>query len=95
MAVYSYRKRAFLNPASIDMDSYIHAVVESSLNGDYKWTTNVLTIADCRRRIILEFVLGTKRHRRISLRKINLLIEILTAFRDALQREIAFIEKSK
>jgi hypothetical protein len=39
--------------------------------------------------------LGTTRHRRTSLKKINLLIEVLTAFRDALLREIAAIEKSK
>ena len=55
----------------------------------------MLTMADCRRRIQFEFFLGTKRARRISLAKINLLIDILTAFRDALTKEIALIEKSK
>ena len=59
------------------------------------WGHYMLTIADCRRRIQLEFFLGTKRTRRNSLRKINLLIDILTAFRDALVKEIALIEKAK
>jgi hypothetical protein len=53
----------------------------------------MLTIADCRRRIQLEFFLGTKQARRISLAKINLLIDMLTKFRDALANEIALIEK--
>ncbi len=39
--------------------------------------------------------LGTKRERRRSLAKINLLIAILTRFRDVLTKEIALIEKAK
>jgi hypothetical protein len=53
----------------------------------------MITIADCRRRIQLEFFIGTKRARRISLAKINLLIDVLTEFRDALTKEIALIEQ--
>ena len=94
-SIFTFRKRTFLNPASTDHTSYIHAVVESSSDGDYRWGTNMLTIADCRRRIELEFFLGSKRNRRLSLAKINLLIKILTAFRDALAKEISLIEKSK
>ncbi|HEU4713939.1 MAG TPA: hypothetical protein VFS76_20400 [Pyrinomonadaceae bacterium] len=52
----------------------------------------MLTIADCRRRIQLEFFLGTKRARRTSLAKINLLIEMLTRFRDVLLKENELIE---
>jgi hypothetical protein len=55
----------------------------------------MLTIADCRRRVQIEFFLGTKRERRRSLAKINLLINILTRFRDALAKEIALIDKAK
>ena len=55
----------------------------------------MLTIADCRRRIQIEFFLGTKRERRRSLAKINLLIAILMRFREALTKEIALIEKAK
>ena len=35
--------------------SYILAEVESSRGGEYKWGHYMLTIADCRRRIQLEF----------------------------------------
>lgn len=52
-------------------------------------------VADCKGTIHLEFFLGTARHRSISLKKINLLIEVLTSFRDALAREIALIEKAE
>jgi len=93
--IISFRKRSFLNPASTDHTSYIHAVVESSRDGEYPWGTNMLTIADCRRTIQLEFFLGTRRARQVSLAKIDLLIKILTSFRAALAKEIAAIEKGE
>jgi hypothetical protein len=91
----SFRKRSFLNPVSTDQPSYIHAVVESSRDGEHPWGTNMLTIADCRRAVQLEFFLGTKRARQLSLAKIDLLIRILTSFRAALANEIAAIEKGE
>ena len=94
-SIFSFRKRAFLNPVSTNHTSYVQAVVESSNDGEYPWGTNMLTIADCKRAIELEFFVGTARNRRISLEKINLLIKVLTAFRDALTREIAMIEKKR
>ena len=45
----------------------------------------MVTLADCRRRIQLEFFLGTKQTRRISLAKIDVLINVLTEFRDQLR----------
>jgi len=92
---FTFRKRAFLNPASTDHDSYVHAVVESSGEGGYPWGTNMLTIADCRHIIQLEFFLGSKRARKRSLAKINLLIDTLTRFRDALKRESDLLDRSK
>ena len=53
----------------------------------------MITIADCKNVIKLEFFLGSKGDRRISLRKINLLINVLTLFRDALLKQIQLIEK--
>jgi hypothetical protein len=47
----------------------------------------MLTIADCRRRIQLEFFLGTVRARRESLRKLDLLLQVLGSFRNALLKE--------
>ena len=94
-SVFTFRKRAFLNPASTGQTSYILAEVESSQDGAYKWGHYMLKLADCRQRIQLEFFLSTKTARRISLKKINLLIDVLTRFRDALAEEIALIEKGK
>ena len=89
------RKRLFLSSVSSGHTSFILSEVESSHGGEYKWGTYMLTIADCRRRIQLEFALGTKQSRRNSLKKINLLIDVLTRFRDALQKEADLIEKGE
>ena len=95
LRVLSFRKRAFLNSAATLSTSYIQAVIDSSRNGENRWGTNMLTIADCHRSIELEFFLGDKAARRRSLTKINLLINFLTSFRDALVREIELIENLK
>jgi len=92
-SVFTFRKRLFLNPAATGYTSFILAEVESSQDGAYKLGNYLLTLADCKRVIQLEFFLGTKQARRMALRKINLLIDVLTRFRDALQKEIALIEK--
>ena len=90
-SIYAFSKRAFLNPASTHLTSYIQAYVQ---RGD-KWGDNTVLIADCKRVVQLEFFLGTKRYRRLSLAKIDLLIEILTQFRAALAKEIRSIEDGK
>ena len=90
--IFSFRKRVFLNPISTGHTSYILAEIESSHDGGNKWGHCVVTLADCRRRIQLEFFLGTKRSRRLSLAKIERLIKILTAFRDQLRKEANQIE---
>ena len=89
--IYAFSKRAFLNPASTHLTSYIQAYVQT---GD-KWGDNTVLIADCKRVVQLEFFLGSKRHRRISLAKIDLLIDVLTQFRAALAKEIQSIEATK
>jgi hypothetical protein len=89
--LYAFSKRAFLNPASTHLTSYIQAYVQT---GD-KWGDNTVLIADCKRVVQLEFFLGSKRHRRLSLAKIDLLIKILTQFRAALAKEIQSIEEGK
>ena len=82
-----FRKRVFLASVSTGHTSYILAEVESSRGGEYKWGHYMLTIADCRRRIELEFFLGTVRARRESLRKLDLLLKVLGSFRSALLKE--------
>jgi hypothetical protein len=93
--IYSYRKRAFLNPVSTNHTSYILAHVESSRGGEYKFGTNLIYLADCQRMIQLEFFLGTERDRETSLKKINLLIDTLNRFRDALITESELIQKGE
>ena len=87
MNKFLLRKRMFLASASSGTTSYILAEVESSSGGEYKWGHYMLTIADCRRCIQLEFFLGTVRARRESLRKVDLLLKVLGSFRNALLSE--------
>jgi len=94
-SIYAFSKRAFLNPASTHLTSYIQAYIETGPEGPDKWGNNMVFIADCKRVVELEFFLGSKRDRRISLAKIDLLIEVLTQFRTALAKEIRSIEGEK
>jgi hypothetical protein len=77
---FTYQKRAFLNPTDISLTSYILAQVEADPHG-----ANVLVIADCRRTIHLEFYLGNSDAAKESFAKIDLMIEVLIGFRDALK----------
>ena len=92
-SLFTFRKRSFLDPISTGHTSYILAEVESSDNGSYEFGNYLITIADCRRAIRLEFEIGNARNRRLSLKKIDLLIDVLARFRDAIQTEIEAIEK--
>ena len=58
---FSVRKGSFLSPVSTGYTSHMFAEVESSDEGEYRWGHNMLTIADCRRRVQIEFFWGTKR----------------------------------
>jgi hypothetical protein len=82
-----FRKRVFLASISTGHTSFILAEVESSHGGENKWGHYMLTIADCRRRVQLEFFLGTVRARRESLRKLDLLLKVLNSFRARLLAE--------
>jgi len=86
-----FRKRVFLASISTGHTSYILAEVESSRGGEHKWGQCMLAIADCRRRIQLEFFLGTVRARRESLKKLDLLLKVLGSFRKALLAEAQLI----
>jgi hypothetical protein len=88
---FSYRKRSFLMPVSTGIPSYILAEVESSNEGEYRCGHYMVTLADCRRQIELEFSLATARDRRNSLAKIDLLLEVFIAFGTALQKEAQLI----
>ena len=91
MNTFSLRKRLFLSPASTGSTAYILAEVESSHGGEYKWGHYMLSLADCRQRVDLEFFMSSSRARRRSLAKIDLLIEQLNIFRTALLTEAKLI----
>jgi hypothetical protein len=95
MSTFTFRKRTFLASVSTGYTSYVLAEVESSKGGEYKWGHYMLTIADCRRRIQLEFVLGTARARQQSLAKIDRLLKILNGFRTALLVEAKLISEKE
>jgi hypothetical protein len=71
----------------------VFAEVESSDGGEYRLGHYMLSLADCRRRIELEFFLGTARARRQSLAKLDLLLQVLNAFRTALSSEAQLISE--
>ena len=70
------------------------AEVESSNGGEYKCGHYMITLADFRRQIQLEFPLATARDRRHSLAKIDLLLEVFIGFGIALQKEAELIANS-
>ena len=94
MPHFKYLKRTFISPVSSGTGAYIIAEVESSLDGTYCLGTNLLTIADCRRQVELEFFLGTPRERKRSLAKAKLLADAISTFYQALLEESKQIDKA-
>ena len=90
-----YRKRVFLNPISLSAPSFIQAVADSSDEGTYLLGSYILIIADCDRRIMLEFCLANPRQRKMSLDKIDRLLKVVNEFRDALHAEAELIDKAR
>ena len=91
----AYRKRAFLNPISTGKPSFVFAVAQSSEGGKKEYGDYVLTIADCKRIIELNFSLTGPRLRKQSLAKIDLLAEVINRFKDAIHAEADLIERRK
>jgi hypothetical protein len=91
----AYRKRAFLNPISTGQPSFVFAVAESSEGGKKAYGNYVLTVADCKRMIELEFSLSDPRIRKQSLAKIDLLAEVINRFKDTLHAEAGLIDQRK
>jgi hypothetical protein len=89
----AYRKRAFLNPISTGQPSYVFAVAESSEGGQKTYGNYVLTVADCKRMIELEFPLTNPRARKQSLAKIDLLAEVINRFKDTIHAEADLIDR--
>lgn len=88
-----YAKRLFLNPIADGAPSFIQAVADSSDQGTYVLGNYLLIVADCDRRITLEFSVGNASARKKSRAKIQRFVDVVTGFRDALIREIELIDK--
>jgi hypothetical protein len=89
---YHVRRREFLNE-NIEAAAFIIAVVEDTReipdeNEDgWKWAAIELELADCYRRVSFDFSLNDAANRANSLRKINLIAEIINQVRDAIELE--------
>jgi hypothetical protein len=102
----SYRvrvsERRFLNRPGHHAAAFVFAVVEDTSNvvldesveevANYEPDVQ-LEIADCTRRISLEFDLDSPAARRNSVHKATILVEALERFRDGLLAEIELYEK--
>ena len=90
---YHVRRREFLNE-NPEMPAYIIGVVEDTSGipdedvESWKWGTVTLDLADCTRRVQFEFDMQEPEYRANSLRKINLIAEVVNAVRDAIEREV-------
>ena len=90
---YHVRRREFLNE-DLEMPALIIGVVEDSRDlpdepeDGWKWTTVMLDLADCSRRVSFDFDMHDATSRANSLRKINLIAEVVNAVRDAIETEV-------
>ena len=92
-ARYHVRRREFLNEDT-ELPAFIIAVVEDTRDlpddpeDHWKWGTVVLDLADCSRRVSFDFDLNDSSARANSLRKINLIAEVVNEVRDAIAVEV-------
>jgi hypothetical protein len=93
---YKFVRREFLNtePDEVVHTSYVMGFVVNSHRGK-SLADAMLHIADCRRVVVLNFFLSRPEARAQSLKKIDLLLEVLTQFKKALLREARAIEKAE
>ena len=91
---YHVRRREFLNECP-EMPAYAIGVVEDTNeipdeDGErWKWGTAILDFGDCTRRVSFDLDMSGPDERANTLRKINLIAEVVTAVRDAIAKEVA------
>lgn len=90
---YAYRNKEFLSPETGDTSSIL-LEAEDSDNGNKKSGTYVVAITDNHSRVDIEFYLGTAKHRKISMRKVDRMITNLVRFGSALMKESQAIERA-
>lgn len=83
-----------LSSTNLNRSIIVHLAVADSSKGGKEVTGNyVLTVADCRRMLELEFPLTSRRLRKQSLAKIDLLAQIINQFKDAIHAEAELIDQ--
>jgi hypothetical protein len=92
-ARYHVQRREFLNE-DLDLPAFIIGIVQDTRDlpdepaDDWKWATVILDFADCSRRVSFDFDLSDSASQASSLRKINLIAEVVNAVRDAIAIEV-------
>ena len=90
---YHVRRREFLNEDP-EMPAYVIGVVQDTSEipdddeQDWKWGSIVLDFGDCTRRVSFNFDLSDEAERANSLRKINIIAEVVNSVRDAIAKEV-------
>jgi hypothetical protein len=90
---YRLRVRKFLNRPGHHGGAYVLAEVEDSThlemdrNELQSWVNITLVLSDCSRMVSYDFNLETASERKNSLHKIDLLVETLSRFREAMYQE--------
>ena len=91
----AYLKRVFLNPIREGAPSFIQAVADDSDEGTYKIGNYLLIIADCHRRITLEFALSSKKARQQARAKVDRLAQVVNGFRENMIKELELIDNAE
>jgi hypothetical protein len=91
---FAYRKKFFLDPDSPGDTSSVLLEAEDSENGNKVSGQYTVAITDNHRRVNLDFYLGTAKHRRQSMKKIDTLITQLVRFGHTLMTQAQAIEKA-
>jgi len=92
-ARYHVRRREFLNEDA-EASAFIIGIVQDTReipdeNEDaWKWATIQLDMADCFRRVSFDFEMNDHEARSHSLRKINLIAEVINEVRQAIALEV-------
>ena len=90
---YHIKRREFLNEDEA-MPAFVIGIVQdtSSLpdeNGSWRYGTVMLDFGDCYHRVSFNLDLSDEYERINSLRKINLIAEVVNAVRDGIEKEVA------
>jgi hypothetical protein len=92
-ARYHVRRREFLNE-DLEMPAYVIGIVEDTTEipdeneQGWKWGSIVLDFADCSRRVSFDLDLSDETKRAQSLRKINLIADVVNAVREGIAKEV-------